>query len=142
MSTIQDFYNWINERHAIYQRRVRGDQPPWTEDEILSKYKFTNPFRENDKVTIWMRNNWTKPHHNRPYEEMIFNCCLFRMIGTIEFADHHGWVTDWDPIFTKEVIKMRLSKGLRTFTGAYIITNQGLKAPKAEVVVDYFLTPI
>ena len=142
MSTIQDFYNWINERHAIYQRRVRGDQPPWTEDEILSKYKFTNPFRENDKVTIWMRNNWTKPHHNRSYEEMIFNCCLFRMIGTIEFADHHGWVTDWDPVFTKEVIKMRLSKGLRTFTGAYIITNQGLKAPKAEVVVDYFLTPI
>ena len=32
-------YNWINERHAIYQRRIRGDQPPWTEDEILSKYK-------------------------------------------------------------------------------------------------------
>ena len=64
MSTIQDFYNWINERHAIYQRRVRGDQPPWTEDEILSKYKFTNPFRENDKVTIWMRNNWTKPHQS------------------------------------------------------------------------------
>ena len=55
-----------------------------------------------------MRNNWTKPHHNRPCEEMIFNCCLFRMIGTIEFADHHGWVTDWDPVFTKEVIKMRL----------------------------------
>ena len=29
---IENFYNWINERHAIYQARVRGDSPPWTED--------------------------------------------------------------------------------------------------------------
>ena len=28
------------------------------------------------------------------------------------------------------------------FTGAYIITNQGLKLPKEEVVVDLFLEPV
>ena len=142
---VESYFGWINERHSIYQRRVANENPPWTEDRILQDYKFTNPFRENDKVTVWMRENWTKPNHNRSHGEIIFNCCLFRMIGTSEFADAHKWVNEdhgWDKNRTKELIQERLSKGLRTFTGAYIITNQGLKAPKSEVVVDYFLTPI
>ena len=142
---VERYFGWINERHSIYQRRVADEIPPWTEDKILQEYKFTNPFRENDKVTVWMRENWTNPNHNRPHGEIIFNCCLFRMIGTTEFADAHKWVYEddgWDKTKPKQLIEDRLSKGLRTFTGAYIITNQGLKAPKSEVVVDYFLAPI
>ena len=139
---VESYFGWINERHSIYQRRVADEKPPWTEDRILQDYKFTNPFRENDKVTVWMRENWTKPHHNRPHGEIIFNCCLFRMIGTSEFADEHKWASEWDPEYTKSLIQERLQNKQRTFTGAYIITNQGLKAPKSEVVVDYFLTPI
>ena len=139
---VESFFGWINERHAIYQRRAGGQPPPWTDDAILARYKFTNPFRENDRVTVWMREHWTNPHHNRPAGEMIFNCCLFRMVGTSEFAADHGWVTEWDPEATKQLIMDRLARKERTFTGAYIITNQGLKDPKAVVVVDHFLTPI
>ena len=139
---IESFFGWINERHAIYRRRARGAPAPWTIDPILEKYKFTNPFRENDRVTIWMRENFTNPNEDRPHGEIIFNCCLFRMVGTSEFADAHGWVREWDPDFTKNLILTRLSEKRRTFTGAYIITNQGLKCSKAEVVVDRFLTPI
>ena len=130
---IENFYNWINERHAIYQARVRGDSPPWTEDPILREYKFTNPFRENDRTTVWMRQNWTKPNDNKKAGEIIFNCCMFRMIGTIEFANAHGWVNadalEWDPEKTVKIINDRLDQGLKTFTGAYIITNQGIKKP-------------
>jgi len=139
---VESFFGWINERHAIYQRRAAGSPPPWTADRILRDYKFTNPFRENDRVTVWMRENWTKPHNNRPHGEIIFNCCLFRMIGTSEFADVHGWVEEFNPEYTKFIIEERLKNKQRTFTGAYIITNQGLKARKSEVVVDHFLTPI
>ena len=139
---IERFFYWINERHAIYQKRAKGVNPPWTDDHILQDYKFTNPFRENDRVTVWMRNNWTKPNDNRPHGEIIFNCCLFRMVGTSEFAEEHGWVQEFNPQRTKHLIESRLSLGKRTFTGAYIITNQGLKAPKSEVVVDHFLSPI
>lgn len=142
LKPIERYFYWINERHAIYQKRIQGFSPPWTNDRILNEYKFTNPFRENDKVTIWMRKNWTKPNGNRSHGEIIFNCCLFRMVGTTEFADEHGWATEWNPIRTKQLIANRLEEGLRTFTGAYIITNQGLKLPKGEVVVDHFLTPI
>ena len=90
---VERFFYWINERHAIYQRRNMGlPRSEWTDDPILQKYKFTNPFRENDRVTVWMRENWTKPNDNKPNAEIIFNCCLFRMVGTSEFAEEHGWV--------------------------------------------------
>ena len=139
---IESYFGWINERHSIYLRRRSGASAPWTDDPILQEYKFTNPFRENDRVTVWMRENWTDPNHNRPHGEIIFNCCLFRMIGTSEFAEQHGWSQEFNPTFTKNLINARLEQGLRTFTGAYIITNQGLKLPKSEVVVDHFLSPI
>lgn len=136
------FYNWIVERHNIYKRRLHGEEPPFTDDEILKTYKFTNPFRENDRVTVWMRENWTGPNSEEPDGDIIFNCALFRMIGTPEFAFEHGWERGWDPEWTKRIIKDRLDTGLKTFTGAYIITNQGMKLPKADVVVDHFLTPL
>jgi len=139
---IESYFGWINERHSIYLRRRSGVSAPWTDDPILQKFKFTNPFRENDRVTVWMRKNWTDPNHNRPHGEIIFNCCLFRMIGTSEFAEQHGWSQEFNPTFTKDLINSRIEQGLRTFTGAYIITNQGLKLPKSEVVVDHFLSPI
>ena len=122
---IENFYEWINERHSIYQKRIRGDSPPWTEDPILREYKFTNPFRENDRTTVYMRKAWTDPHNNRPFGEIIFNCCLFRMVGTMEFAEVHGWVyadaLEWDPEHTVNLISNRIKHGLKTFTGAYII---------------------
>jgi len=93
-----------------------------------------------------MRKAWTDPHHNRSFGEIIFNCCLFRMVGTMDFAEVHGWVDadqlKWDPEATVNLIQNRLKHGLKTFTGAYIITNQGIKKPKAEVVVYEFLIPI
>ena len=148
IENVERFFYWINERHAIYQKRVIGlPRSEWTNDPILQEYKFTNPFRENDRVTMWMRNNWTKPNDNKNWHEIIFNCCLFRMVGTVEFAEEHSWVTTssingWDSERTKSIIKNRIAEGKRTFTGAYIITNQGLKLPKADVVVDHFLKPI
>lgn len=145
---VESFFGWIKERHNIYLSRAAGNPAPWTSDPILQKYKFTNPFRENDRVTVWMRKNWTNLEDTRPYTEIFFNVCLFRMIGTTDFAEAHGWVRDtppigdWRPQYTKDLIQHRIDNKLRTFTGAYIITNQGLKLPKSEVVVDHFLTPL
>lgn len=139
---LRNFFYWINERHAIYQRRVNGEPGPWTGNPVLRAYKFTNPFRENDRETIWMRQNWTGPNEDKPLEIQLFNCCFFRMFGTSQFAEAHGYVTQWDPEYTKSVATDRLMRGEKVFTGAYIITNQGLKLPKQQVVTDMFLTPV
>ena len=67
---INDYFNFINERHAIYINKVSGADFPWTEDKILQDYSFCNVFRELDKVTIWIRENWREPfadHPNLPF---------------------------------------------------------------------------
>jgi len=142
MNEIGGFFYWINERHAIYMAKAEGKPRPWTTDPILSHYKFTNPFRELDRTTVWMRQNLTVPNGGADMGEMIFNCCVFRMFGTMEMSKELGWVSEWRPNMVKAVARDRLNRGLKVFTGAYIITNQGLKNPKEEVVCDMFLTPI
>lgn len=136
------FFYWINERHSIYLKKEGGAPRPWTRDSVLDKYKFTNVFRELDRTTVWMRKNFTGPNSDRPAEEILFNCCLFRMFGTMEFAEAHGWVQQWDAKRAKAIARERLNNKQKVFTGAYIITNQGLKDPKEQVVADMFLTPI
>lgn len=139
---VHNFFYWIEERHNIYRKRVEGKPGPWTKDSILANYKFTNPFRENDRVTIWMRKNWTGPNEYKDYGTQIFNCCFFRMFGTDAFAEAHGYIDNWNPKYTKNLAAKRLAEGKPVFTGAYIITNMGLRQPKQEVVTDLFLTPL
>lgn len=136
------FFYWINERHAIYLSKAAGNPKPWTNDSILQQYKFTNPFRELDKTTVWMREHLTNPNAQASKAETLFNCCVFRMFGTMEMGGALGWIKQWDPEYVKSLARGRLSMGLKVFTGAYIITNQGLKNPKEEVVCDMFLTPV
>jgi len=142
MNDERQFFYWINERHAIYLSKAAGQPKPWTNDKIFQQYKFTNPFRELDKTTVWMREHLTRPNSNASIEETLFNCCVFRMFGTMEMGAALGWIKQWDPEYVKSLARGRLSMGLKVFTGAYIITNQGLKNPKEEVVCDMFLTPV
>ena len=56
------FFWWIEERHRIFEKRKRGlSRDWWTEDEILRTYRFTNPYRENDRTTVWFRENIRDP---------------------------------------------------------------------------------
>jgi hypothetical protein len=51
------FFAYARERHAVYLRRQAGQGWPWTLDPVLRDYRFTNVFRELDRVTVWFRRN-------------------------------------------------------------------------------------
>ena len=143
---IQDFYAFMRERESIRLKKEAGDAFPWTDDTILQTYKFTNVNREHDRTTRWMREHWTGPHRDRPLGEQLFNCAFFRYFGTSDFAEAAGWQVAFDnDIVRKQVIDLardRLLAKKRVFTGAYVITNQGISAPKQEVVCNLFLYPL
>ena len=62
MEPIQRFFWRIEERHRIFLSKEAGlPRGEWTDDEILKTYRFTNPFRENDKTTVWFRENMREP---------------------------------------------------------------------------------
>ena len=74
------FYEFMKARENIRLVKEAGAPWPWTGDPILQEYKFTNVKREHDRTTKWMRENWTKPHHNRHPSEVLFNCALFDIL--------------------------------------------------------------
>ncbi len=43
LTPLERFLYLDRERHAIYLRRRAGMPKPWTDDEILQNYCFTNP---------------------------------------------------------------------------------------------------
>lgn len=137
----QAFFDFINEREEVRQRRLAGFPFPWTDDPILRAYKFTNVHRHHDRTSAELRDRFYERYYNDDRRSVLMNCALFRYFGTWEFADAVGW-QDYDKFDFQGVIDIadqRFRDGLRVFTGAYVITNQGISAPKQEVVVNYFL---
>ena len=135
------FVHYLSERHLIYERKEAGLPQPWTSDPILSKFKFTNVLRSRDHTTRWLVKNWYVPNRHQSPEVQALNCAIARYFGRVEFLEALGYQTSWEPQKIVELAKERFRKKLPVFTGAYIITNQGMTDPKEEVVVNCFLSP-
>ncbi|MBE16836.1 MAG: hypothetical protein CL867_11365 [Cytophagaceae bacterium] len=112
------FFDFLNERHLIYLKKLRGENYPWTDDPILHKYKFTNVFRENDKTTVWFRENVREPMRLEP--EVALATIIFRWFNLINSGQillEEDLYRNWDSKHCYEV----LEKEDQWVTGAYII---------------------
>lgn len=163
-SMVRGYFNWINERHAIYLRRQEGLPWPWTYDTILREYRFTNVFRELDTVTVWLRENWREPYAD--HSKLYFNIAMYRQFNwpptmeTIGYQTYHGdplindddKVNPWDATENTWWVEDYQNAGNKTWTGAYIIrgpasqsTNPhtGLKwTSKADYMFHLVLEPV
>jgi hypothetical protein len=135
------FFHYLKERESIRLKKVRGEKYPFTSDPILHQYKFTNILRIYDRTTQWALLNWYSRNRDKDLRIQAFNCALFRYFGTEEFAKELGYQLDFQPELIMKTAALMLAQKSKVFTGAYIVTNQGISAPKQEVVVKYFLTP-
>lgn len=135
------FFDFMKERELIRLRKEAGQPFPWTQDEILRDYKFTNVRRYHDRTSNALREMFYMEHFFDDRRSILMNAALFRYFGTAEFAEAVGW-QDYDDFDFEGIIECannRFDRKLRVFTGAYVITNQGISAPKQEVVVNHFL---
>lgn len=130
------FWYWINERHRIYLKRKKGKSFPWTEDKILRTYKFTNVFRLLDRVTQeLLKRVFTKKNLKRDLSTIVFNIVKFRMFNWPETYDELGGFSKrWDEKDAIKKLRQRQKRKQKVFTGAYIITNNGLKEEKIVLV--------
>ncbi|MHA2069708.1 MAG: nucleotide kinase domain-containing protein, partial [Candidatus Thorarchaeota archaeon] len=135
-----EFFEYLEERERIRLRKEAGFSI-LTDDPILKQYKFTNVFREHDRTSLELRDRFYTPNLLADRKSVLMNCALFRYFGTWEFAEAVGWQNyetfEFEQI--KELARQRLAAKERVFTGAYVITNGGISAPKQEVVVDHYL---
>lgn len=80
------FIAFIEEREAIRQRRESGKPWPWTQNEILQAYRFTNIHREDDKVSRHYQK--TVRDHYRQDQPIIFAATvLYRWFNRMTTCD-------------------------------------------------------
>jgi hypothetical protein len=82
---IKNFFKYARARHEIYLKRASGQPRPWTKDEILNTYRFTNVFRELDKTTRWFADHVREPLRDKP--EVLLATVLFRLLNRIEVGE-------------------------------------------------------
>jgi 5-hmdU DNA kinase, helical domain len=75
------YWTFAAERQRIFERRIAGLPDPWTEDPILSRYRFTNPWRASDRVTQFMIRDVIYAHPGLPPEDLVVRIVLARLFS-------------------------------------------------------------
>ena len=153
LTPMERFAYWITERHSIHLRRTeQKKKAPWTDDEVLQSYFFTNPFRENDKVTQWFRTNVRDPL--KESEDVLFATICFRWFNYIPtgvalcnyrtrggYQFDYGLLEDWR-LKPALIVLEQCSQNGQVFTGAFNISNSGSTKPKINRVCEDYIQPV
>jgi hypothetical protein len=133
------FLYWIKERAEIRHHKQMDHEKPWTQDEILQNYYFTNVQREHDKVTTWFRTFVRDPLRDNP--SVLFATVCFRWfnyIPTGKILDQNFLLNNWNLANCKKVLRGQT----KIFTGAFNISNGGSTKPKLDRVTEDYITPV
>lgn len=126
------YWRFACERQNIFFAKIRHpNQPPWTNDPVLRKHKFTNAYRASDRVSqylirhvIYCSETWLR----RP-EEVFFRTILFKLfnkIDTWELLERElgcvSWAEyDFDRFDT--VLTRAIGSGRTIYSAAYIMPS-------------------
>ncbi len=120
MVNLRFFWNYVDERYLILHKRKQGHLPPWTEDSILRKYKFTNVFRRDDPGTQFVLNKII-PFYTEDIQNLLFNIILYRLFNKIETYELIGGQNHKK--FDKLEIRHALEETRHpVFTNAFIVS--------------------
>lgn len=132
---LSHLYNWITERYNIHLKKdVQKISPPWTNDEVLSNFRFTNVKRYHDKETIWLIDNVCNNDELNIFDKLL-NCIIFRIYNKHESCETIGMPLIFDDninfddmiVFVDE--KLKEEPKYKFFTNAFFTsgTKRGLK---------------
>jgi hypothetical protein len=76
------YWHLAAERQRIFERRNIDAAPaPWTEDAILARYKFTNPWRASDRVSQFLISDVIYGASDLTDEDLLVRIVLFRLFS-------------------------------------------------------------
>ena len=141
MTMLETYFNFVQERHRIWEKRQAGELQPWTTDPVLSRLKFTNMFRVLDPGSQFVL---TDLYDEDPMD-FLMRCFMYRITNLpatwVEMQDELGWYPRASDILNRpghiiEVLKDRREAKKQIFSGAYVIIPEpNTKNDKIEGVV-------
>jgi len=120
------YWRFAAERQAIYWQRSSGIPPPWSEDNVLAAYRFTNAYRALDRVSQFLLSQVIYVGDQNP-DEVMLRILLFKVFNKIETwnllvaavgipASHNFSVDDY-----REIFRGAVSAGKKLYSAAYIM---------------------
>lgn len=120
------YWRFAAERQRVFFRKLDGAPPPWTEDDILQRYKFTNAYRASDRVSQYLIRHVIYQGDQSP-EEVFFRTLLFKLfnrISTWELLRAELGEITWAGYSYERydrVLSTALSAGSKLYSAAYIM---------------------
>lgn len=147
---LDDVLYWVWEREIIRMRKVANAEPPYTSDPILSKYRFCNVRRRDDRMSQWIMNNMLTPYTYNDGEDMWFVAAIARYVNwppSLAALLVNGVIpedaTKFDPDVFVSVMDDLKEQGLKVWGSAYVIyPGRETGVGKAETVARKFLLPM
>lgn len=129
---------WILERESVRKAKEQGLPAPWSTDPIMQSVYFCNVNREYDKVTSWIRNNWSSDWFlDRNHTLTAFVARVFNLPSTLELIGKPCSREDWFEL-TPKLLKSSLAKKQPIYNGAYMITTASQKIDKTDFFLQSF----
>lgn len=84
-SVFDSYWRFAVEPQAMYEKRLSGEDGPWTRDPILRTYRFTNVYRATDRVSQYLIAEVQQaPGRSQAPAELFFRTLLFKIFNRIE----------------------------------------------------------
>lgn len=136
---MEGYFAFLRERYQVLLARRRGAPAPWTDDPVMQAWRFCNVRREDDKVTVWFRENIRDPLKDDP--RVFFATVAFRWFNTERAGNvlkpyllgMDGWT--WDRDAVQADLEAAIHEHGGVFTGAFMI-NSAPGIPKHIDVLD------
>ena len=122
---LASYWRLAAERQRVYHARLAGEAAPWTDDEVISQYRFTNAYRAADRVSQdLIRVIYTG---SQDPDDVLLRILLYRFFNkpqTWQAIEHTlGEVTasDFDMEACGALLDQALAQGERIYSAAYIV---------------------
>ena len=84
------YWRFACERQRVYMLRLLDEPRPWTEDPIISGFRFTNAYRACDRVSQYLINHviYDAGYQDRNVVDTVLRILLFKFFNRIETWQH------------------------------------------------------
>jgi len=89
---------FLQERESIRLKKENNEKFPWTKDEILRDWKFTNISRKHDAFTILLKLKVEEWRKTKKIEDIVFNIIIHRMHSKCNILNKYNWFENSDSV--------------------------------------------
>lgn len=123
------YWRFATERQEVFYSRIENKMFPWTDDEILKTYKFTNAYRASDRVSQYLIKNVIYDNNQYSPEDQCFRIILFKLFNKIETWEYLekklGEISykTYDYSIYNQLLTQKLVNKEKIYSAAYIMPS-------------------